>query len=370
MTNKIKSKFLTRLIELSKTQKNKVQIPLKNISNSFNTKYEKYIKEGLLRNSKKLLENSQDFIEQKVKTRHDEVVLSQSRYWARSISWTLIGGTAFGLLWVSIAKTEEIIVTLGKLEPIGGVLEVQMPLEGVAKEILVKEGDRVKKGQVLIKLDTESSEAKRKATLSSLNINQQILSKLGTLVKEGAVSELQYLQQQNRISELKSELVQTEVVMRYQEIIAPANGIVFDLKPKGSGFVARTSEPVLKIVPYDKLKARVEIPSKSIGFVSLGKTADISIDSFPSTDFGVIEGVVQRIGSDALPPDPSQGKGYRFPADIKLNSQFLEMKTGKKMKLPLQVGMSLTANIKLRRVTYLQLLLGTFSDKAKSLKSI
>jgi HlyD family secretion protein len=59
---------------------------------------------------------------------------------------------------------------------------------------------------------------------------------------------------------------------------------------------------------------------------------------------------------------------YRFPVDIRLNSQQLKLKSGK--VLPLQVGMSLTANVKLRKVTYLQLLLSDFKDKADALRQI
>jgi HlyD family secretion protein len=123
----------------------------------------------------------------------------------------------------------------------------------------------------------------------------------------------------------------------------------------------------MKVVPFDKLEARVEVPSREIGFVSVGKTADISIDSFPATDFGVLQGTVRRIGSDALPPD-QMNNFYRFPVDIRLNSQQLKLKSGK--VLPLQVGMSLTANVKLRKVTYLQLLLSDFKDKADALRQI
>lgn len=54
--------------------------------------------------------------------------------------------------------------------------------------------------------------------------------------------------------------------------------------------------------------------------------------------------------------------------DIRLNSQQLKLKSGK--VLPLQVGMSLTANVKLRKVTYLQLLLSDFKDKADALRQI
>ena len=84
--------------------------------------------------------------------------------------------------------------------------------------------------------------------------------------------------------------------------------------------------------------------------------ADISIDSFPSSDFGVLRGRVTRIGSDALEPDPeSLRRELSFPVTIQLDDQQLKLKSGS--SLPLQVGMSLTANIKLRKVSYLQLLL-------------
>ena len=242
----------------------------------------------------------------------------------------MIGGTTFGLAWLTLAQTEEIVVATGKLEPIEGVVDVQMPLEGIAKEILVKEGDVVNKGQILIKLDTDVSNAINNANQTSLAINKEILEKLEILAQEGAVAKLQVLQQKNTIAEIESQITQNKVTLRYQEIISPTSGIVFDLKPKSPGFVARTSEPVLKIVPIDDLKAKIEIPSSSIGFVTTGKKVDISIDSFPSTDFGVIEGVVSRIGSDALPPEAGKSNIFRFPADIRLNSQTLKMKTGKK----------------------------------------
>ena len=113
-------------------------------------------------------------------------------------------------------------------------------------------------------------------------------------------------------------------------------------------------------MPFDRLLARVVIPSSDIGFVAVGQKADISIDSFPATDFGVLEGEVKSVGSDALPPD-QLNRSYRYPADIRLGSQTLKLKSGQ--TLPLQVGMSLTANIKLRKVSYLQLLLGSFRNK-------
>lgn len=376
----------------------------------------------------------QNALEQAVKSSdHDESVLQQPTHWMKAITWGLIGTTAFGVAWLCLAKTEEIVVATGKLDPLGAVKEIQMPVGGIAEEILVEDGDQVKAGQILMRLDTETSSQQLKShvqsislkekqlelkllelkryqqlndeTISMLNQNLklelEILSRYEDLAKQGASSELQFLQQRNKVQEVQGQLTQNkvdglrqaailnqavqqmkselsdlqakrteaEVTLKYQALRSPVNGVVFDLQPRSSGYAAQSTETVMKIVPYDKLQANVEVPSRDIGFVRVGMPADISIDSFPSTDFGVLEGTVKSVGSDALPPDQQKQRDeYRYPTTITLSSQQLKIKSGK--SLPLQVGMSLTANIKLRKVTYLQLLMGSFQDKADSLRQI
>ena len=371
LLKKLKSKFssTTKFTKLDSIKK--ILAKAKNIKNE---KFKNIKNELLIINLKNLnpkywIEFLQDKVDQIVsKTDPSEVVLKQSGFWPKAITWVLLGGTAFSIGWLAIAKTDEVVIAVGRLEPKSGVVDVQMPMQGIAREILISEGDHVKQGQVLIRLDAEITEAKNEALQNTLDLDNSIMNKLSLLVKEGAVSELQYLQQKAKIEDLKSQIKTNSVMMRYQEIIAPVSGIVFELQPKGPGYVAQTSQPVMKIVPFDNLLARVEIDNRTIGFVQNGKKAEISIDSFPASDFGVIQGTVTKIGSDALPPIPSEGKGYRFPAEITLNNQYLKIKSGK--KLPLQAGMSLRANIKLRNVTYLQLLFTKFTTKTNSLKSI
>ena len=378
-----------------------------------------------------LVQQAQNAIERRVQSSHEEVVLQQSRFLARTLTWALIGCTGFALAWLSLAQTEEVVVAPGKLEPIGDVKTIQVPVGGVLDEMLVKDGERVGKGQVLMRLDNEATKDRELSLIKTISAKQQqqqlkevelqrylnfndteqavlrqnlvleqeILGRLESLKKVGASAELQYLQQRNRVRDVEGELAKTSVDrqrqvaileqsvqqlrgeladlqskltelrvnIRYQDIRSPVDGVVFDLKPTGPGFVAQGSEPVMKIVPYNNLKAKVEIDSSKIGFVRVGKPVDISIDSFPSTDFGVLQGTVKRIGSDALPPDQLK-QTYRYPAEIQLASQQLQLKGG--ATLPLQVGMSLTANIKLRKVSYLQLLLGEFKNKTDSLKRL
>ena len=360
-----------------------------------------------------------------------DIGIQPSKSLARTITWTLITTSVASFSWLALAKTDEVVIAKGLLQPIGDVKIIQMPLGGVLKEMLVTDGERVDKGQILLRLDKESSEDKVRRSLQILRakqsqlelkktelerylglndtkikvlqrkikLNKTILERIESLAEKGAAPEIQYLQQLDTVGELvgeyrstliirerqlaffnqsieelkgqvaglKSNLTEASVNLRYKDVISPVDGVIFDLKPTGPGFVAQSSEPVMKIVPFNALQAKVNIKSSDIGFIQLNKPVDISIDSFPANDFGVIRGNVLRIGSDALPPD-NENNFYRYPSVIQLNSQKLILKSGK--ELPLQAGMSLTANIKLRKVSWLQLLLGGFKDKTDSLKEV
>ena len=52
----------------------------------------------------------------------------------------------FGITWLALAQTDEVVVAMGKLEPIGDVKEI-VSLSGVVDQILTREGERVEKGQ-------------------------------------------------------------------------------------------------------------------------------------------------------------------------------------------------------------------------------
>lgn len=381
-----------------------------------------------------LFQRAQNAIERSVSsTKHDQSILRQSNTWFAAITWGLIATTGLAISWVAFAKTEEIIVASGKLVPIGSVQDIQMPIGGIVDEILIEDGDSVKSGEVLIRLDTEASSQRLKSLNDNLTLKKrqldlknielerytllnkdavntlkekilfekEILERFKNLAEVGASAELQYLQQRNTVQEvegrlrekrldgsrqqailgqdiqrlksdisnLRSELAEIQVTLRYQVLRSPVDGVVFDLQPKGRGFTGQSSETLMKIVPFNALEAKVEVLSSDIGFVRKGMNVDVSIDSFPATDFGVLHGKVNKLGSDALPPDRNtQQPEYRYPAIISLESQTLNLKNGR--NLPLQPGMSLTANIKLRKVSYLQLLIGSFRDKTDSLRQL
>jgi HlyD family secretion protein len=123
----------------------------------------------------------------------------------------------------------------------------------------------------------------------------------------------------------------------------------------------------MQIVPQESLTAEVFVTNKDIGFVRKNMKVDVRIDSFPFSEFGDIKGEVFEIGSDALPPDQDH-QFYRFPVRVHLDKQTLSV-PGR--EIPLQSGMSISANIKVREErTVMSLFTELFTKQTESLKEV
>ena len=112
---------------------------------------------GLIRKAQNHIEQGAGSIDK------NESVLQQDRFWLKTVTWTLIGTTVFGVGWLALAKTEEVVVAQGQLKPSGGVKEIRIPAGTMVEEILIKNGEQVTKNQILIRLDQESSSEQLKS---------------------------------------------------------------------------------------------------------------------------------------------------------------------------------------------------------------
>jgi hemolysin D len=207
----------------------------------------------------------------------------------------------------------------------------------------------------------------RNAYLTQLNQVQELTAEVATLKGElsrvigSATAQLSEVNRQQ--INLQSELVGIKEAISYRTIKAPVAGVIFDAKV-GPYSVVNTSQVLLKIVPENRLQAKVEIPNSDIGFVRVGMPATVAVDSFPSGEFGYIQGELSRLGSDALPPDPANGQ-FRFPAVIVLKEQGVMSGS---QKLNLQSGMGVTANIKLRSRPAISILTDIFTRQVEGVK--
>ena len=144
---------------------------------------------------------------------------------------------------------------------------------------------------------------------------------------------------------------------------APIDGKVFDAKVSPQ-MVVNGDQTVLKLVPARRLQAKVEISDSDIGFVKVGLPVSVSVDSFPSGEFGYIKGTLIKLGLDALPPDP-QSPQYRFPGTVSLKEQTV---LSGDQELNLQSGMGVSANIKLRSRPVISIVSDLFTKQLDGVK--
>ena len=203
--------------------------------------------------------------------------------------------------------------------------------------------------------------------LSQLNQVQEMRATIATLKEEssrviGAVAG--QLNQINRqIIRIRAELVGLKETISYRTVRAPIDGRVFDAKVSPQ-MVVNGDQTVLKLVPANRLQASVEISDADIGFVKVGLPVNVSVDSFPSGEFGYIQGTLIKLGSDALPPD-QRSPQYRFPATVSLVQQSVEFGD---QKLNLQSGMGISANIKLRSRPVITIISDLFTKQMDGVK--
>ena len=345
------------------------------------------------------------------------VVLRQTSRWGQILLLSLVGlgATAFATAW--FYRLDEVITVQGRLQPSKGGVEVKSPAAGQLAAVLVKGGERVTKGQPLVIYDVKAARSEEHNLTQQLRIEEErleqqldsndrrlitakrnvelgidILKRLEPLQSSGAMSELQILQQTNQVESQKDQLIQIESERgqiisdsnsRRQQIVgrinqvrnqlrneivrSPINGIVFDLKPDSEGYVVQNAESLLKIVPSGNLSAEVNISNKDIGFIKAGLPVKVRVDSFPYTEYGEIAGTVSQVGADALPPD-QMIRGYHFPVNIELSRSVLSTRDG--TMIPLQSGMTVTTNLKLRDRRLIELLSDLFTNKGESLKRL
>jgi len=148
-------------------------------------------------------------------------------------------------------------------------------------------------------------------------------------------------QKQKEITAYRSDIEMIEFRKQKQIIVSPVDGIVGKIAVNTIGAVVTPAEKLITIVPKDvplQIKAKVE--NKDIGFIKEGMRVAIKIDTFNFQRFGLIEGVVKKIGASAI-EDKKLGLVYEVFIEPKQTSLMVEGE--ERHLIP---GMSATAELK------------------------
>ena len=106
---------------------------------------------------------------------------------------------------------------------------------------------------------------------------------------------------------LEQDVIKAEQRTKLQALTAPVDGVVQQLAVHTVGGVVTPAQPLLVVVPQDShLEIEAMVPNRDIGFVHEGQEAEIKVDTFSFTRYGLLHGKVLSVSSDAITRDTRQ----------------------------------------------------------------
>jgi HlyD family secretion protein len=212
---------------------------------------------------------------------------------------------AMGKLVVSISAS-------GTLQPTRSV-DVGSELSGTLEAVLVNDNDRVKRGQVIARLDTSKLEdtvaksraalAQMEATVVEARANLKRLRHVAELSggKVPSQSDLEtaeatLLRAEANAASARATLKSDETNIAKAVIRSPINGVVLARKVEpGQTVVAAMTTPVLFTIAEDltKMELQVKVDEADVGTVKLGQSASFTVSAWPGRSFPA---TIRRVG--------------------------------------------------------------------------
>lgn len=331
---------------------------------------------------------SQEDIDPELSKLSDTSRLSKLAFW--------VLGVGFGgfLLWAAVVPLDEGVPTMGTVVLDTKRKPVQHPEGGTVVEILVREGDLVKEGQLLLRLGDSTARAQVETSISSLaalkeNLKGQQAMVMGyeklrpnreaqlallrkeyagllDLVKDGYAPVNQKFDMERRISELESALQElaTQKVRAEQSVLqlgheimaaeeklalarrdlerkriySPADGQVVGLQVGSAGAVVQGAQKIMDIVPArESLIIEAQVMPNLIDRIRPGDPVDIMFMTFSHAPQLVVEGALESVSQDVL-TEPKTGMPY-YLARVSVTPSGMELLGKRQMQpgMPVQV---------------------------------
>ena len=240
--------------------------------------------------------------------------------------------------YMEVKKTDEI----GTLN-LNGYIKANNPI-GIfvdkklkVKEVFIKNGDFVKKGQILMTFDDdETNKLNRNIEKERINLQkiQRDLKTTRELQKLGGASknDVKNLEDNARISQLSIDEY-TEVLNKTAtEVRSPVDGVVSNLKAQ-ENYLVDTDSSLLEIIDSNDLRIIVEIPEYNTQSVKLGQAVKVRQDI--SDDDKVYDGEITKISR--LSTTSSLTSENVLEADVKTKELIPNLVPGFKIKAVLQL---------------------------------
>jgi RND family efflux transporter MFP subunit len=227
--------------------------------------------------------------------------------------------------------------------PLETIVAAEVP--GMVTELGAREGDRVKKGDLLARLRPTYYELQREQALAALveaqarldlaSRNRQRADELfsdkviSQQEFDNAISELQAWQ--GRVAQNQSSITQLDLALKLLQIRAPFSGVVTSRLTQVGRWLTEGGE-VAGLVSRTKLEMRVDVPERYFGSLKAGTPAEIHIDALNGSWSGKISRIVPR----------TNGESRTFPVLITFNKSDDSIGIGMLGRVALPLGRTST----------------------------
>lgn len=144
-----------------------------------------------------------------------------------------------------------------------------------------------------------------------------------------------------KVASLRQELNKATSRNRRQQLRAPVDGVVQELAVHTLGGVVTPAQELMKLVPRDEsMEVQAWIANRDVGFVREGQPAEIKIETFPFTKYGVIDAEILDVSSDAV---EDEQRGLIYAARVLMQSSTI-LVNGKEVNLT--PGMAVTVEVR------------------------
>ncbi|WP_430538814.1 efflux RND transporter periplasmic adaptor subunit [Lysobacter capsici] len=169
--------------------------------------------------------------------------------------------------------------------------QVVAKTSGVALDVMVEEGQFVKAGQVLVRLDSARAEqqaAQTNATMRKLEANYARARQMAEqrLLSANDADQLRYDLESARAANRMASLE-----LSYAKVEAPISGVVASRSIKTGNFV-QINSPIIRIVDTSKLEATLNVPERELATLKAGLPVQMLVDAMPGKSF---TGKVDRV---------------------------------------------------------------------------
>lgn len=178
-----------------------------------------------------------------------------------------------------------------------GESQVVAKTSGVALAVLVEEGQFVRAGQPLVRLDASRAALQAAQTAAQMRKLEANYQRSLTLSQQKLISA-------NDIDTLRFDLENARAANRlanlelsYANVVAPISGVIAERKIKTGNFV-QINTPIFRIVDTSRLEATLNVPEREVATLRAGLPVDLQVDALPGRQFrGTIDRVAPVVDS-------------------------------------------------------------------------